>query len=115
MTRKCVFPYNFFDSIEKVQYTSFPSRDSFLNKLSNQECSMKDYLHGKLVWNTFKCQSFRKYQDLYLKSEVYLLTDFFEKFRTMCIDSYGLDAAHYHTAPGMFNHSSLDYYYSYII
>ena len=33
----------------------------------------------------------------------------------MCIDSYGLDAAHYYTAPGMFNHSSLDYYYSYII
>ena len=76
---------------------------------------MKDYLHGKLLWNNFNCQSFREYHDLYLKSDVYLFTDFFEKFRTMCIDSYGLDGALYYTAQGMFNHSSLDYYYSYII
>ena len=83
MTRKGVFPYDFFDSNEKLQYTSFPSKDSFFNKLSNQECSMKDYLHGKLLWNNFNCQSFREYHDIYLKSDVYLFTDFFEKLRTM--------------------------------
>ena len=101
MTRKGVFPYDFFDNIKKFQYTSFPSREALFNTLSNQECSMKDYLNGKLVWNTFNCQSFRDYHDLYLKSDVILVADFFEKFRKMCMDSYGLDDPHYYTAPGM--------------
>ena len=100
MTRRGVFPYDFFDNIRKLQYTSVPSREAFFSTLSNQECPMKDYLNGKLVWNTFNCQSFRDYHNLYLKSDV-LLTDFFEKFRKLSMDSYGLDAAHYYTAPGM--------------
>ena len=43
----------------------------------------------------------RDYHDLYLKTDVLLLADFFEKFRKMCLDSYGLDAAHYYSAPGI--------------
>ena len=50
---------------------------------------------------TFGCQSFREYNDLYLKGDVLLLADFFEKFRDMCLDSYGIDAAHYYSAPLM--------------
>ena len=49
MTRKGVFPYDFFDNVRKLQYPSFPSSEAFFNTLSNQECSMKDYLNGKLV------------------------------------------------------------------
>ena len=101
MTRKGLFPYDFFDSILKLQYIAFPSREAFFNTLANQECSMKDYLHGKLVWNTFNCQSFRECYDLYLRSDVFLFADFFEKLRSMCMDSYGLDSAHYYAAPGM--------------
>ena len=105
MKRKGVFPYDFFDSISKLDdddgCTEFPSRKAFFNKLEDKECSMEDYLHGKLVWNTFECSTFRKYHDLYLKSDVLLLADFFEKFRRTCMESYGLDAAHYYSAPGM--------------
>ena len=50
MTRKGVFPYDFFDNIPKLQCIAFPSREAFFNTLANQECSMKNYLHGKLVW-----------------------------------------------------------------
>ena len=98
----CCIAYLFFDIIRKLQYTSFPSREAFFNTLSNQECSMKDYLNGKLVWNTFNCQSFGDYHDLYLKSNVILFADFSRRcVWKMCMDSYGLDAAHYYTAPGM--------------
>ena len=62
---------------------------------------MEDYLHAKLVWQTFKCKNFRDYHDLYLKSDALLLTDFFETFRETCLSNYGLDAAHYYSAPSM--------------
>ena len=104
MRKKGVFPYDFFNHISKLtslEEIEFPAQDVFFNKLNNQECSMDDYLHGKLVWDTFCCKTFKAYHDLYLRSDVLLLADFFEKFRKMCMDSYGLDAAHYYTAPGM--------------
>ena len=104
MRQKGIFPYDFFDNIEKLQSTAeiqFPTRKVFYNKLEDKECSMKDYLHAKSVWRTFKCKTFADYHDLYLKCDVLLLTDFFEKFRSTCLDNYGVDAAHYYSAPGM--------------
>ena len=101
MTQKGIFPYDFFDNFSKLNYNHFPPREAFYNTLANEECSIKDYLHGELVWNKFNCKTFKDYHDLYLKSDVLLLTDFFEKFRNECINSYGLDAAHYFSAPGM--------------
>ena len=83
MTRKGVFPYDFFDNILKLQCIAFSSTEAFFNTLANQECSTNDFLHGKLVWNTFNCQSFTNYHDIYLKSD--LLADFFEKFRSICM------------------------------
>ena len=101
MKKKGVFPYDLFDDISKLNCPKFPLREAFFNKLEDKECSMKDYLHAKLVWDTFDCKTFQAYHDLYLKSDVFLLTDVFEKFRRTCMDSYGLDAAHYYSAPGM--------------
>ena len=45
-------------------------------------------------------ETLRDYHDLYLKSDVLLLADFFEKFRKMCMDHYGLEPCHYFSAPG---------------
>ena len=101
MKKKGIFPYDLFDDISKLKCSKFPLREAFFNKLEDKECSMEDYLHAKLVWNTFDCKTFREYHDLYLKSDVLLLADLFEKFRRTCMDSYGLDAAHYYSAPGM--------------
>ena len=80
---------------------TFPLQDQFHNKLTDKDCDMNDYLHSQVVWETFNCASMKAYHDLYLESDVLLLADFFEKFCDMCLDSYGLDAAHYFTAPGM--------------
>ena len=101
MTKKGVFPYEYLDSLERLEDSSFPSRQSFFNKLNNEECMTKNYLHAKHVWNSFNCKTFKDYHDLYIKNDMYLLADFFEKFRSECMEGYGLDAAHYYTAPGM--------------
>ena len=39
------------------------------------------------------------YQDLYLKTDVLLLADVFEKFIKTCLNYYGLDPCHYFSSP----------------
>ena len=43
----------------------------------------------------------KDYHDLYLKSDVLLLADVFEKFRNNTLKNYGLCSSHYLRAPGV--------------
>ena len=40
------------------------------------------------------------YHDLYLKRDVFLLADKFEKFVNTCLDYYELDPCYYFSSPG---------------
>ena len=41
-----------------------------------------------------------EYHDLYLKTDVILLSNVFEAFRSTRLKHYGLDPAHFYTFPG---------------
>ena len=47
------------------------------------------------------CKTLGDYCDLYVKTDAVLLADVFENFRKVCMEEYGLDPAHYYTAPDL--------------
>ena len=101
LTRKGVYPYDYVSSIDKLKENKLPSKEDFYSKLNDEEILEEDYQHAINVWNTFNCQTPQDYHDLYLKSDVLLLSDVFENFRRTCLKHYKLDPCYYYTAPGL--------------
>ena len=55
------------------------------------ECiNEKDYLHAVNVWNMLRRKAMGNYHDLYLKTDVLLLADVFEKFISTCLEYYSI-------------------------
>ena len=93
--------YDFMDSMEKFENKELPKIEDFYSTLNEEHISEKDYNHAKEVWNAFRIKNMGEYHDLYLQSNVLLLTDVFENFRNTCMQYYGLDPCHYFTSPGL--------------
>ena len=101
MRRKGVYPYEYVDSWDKFEETELPSKEAFYSKLYMKGISDKDYEHAQKVWSSMKERTLGEYHDVYLKTDVLLLADVFETFRETCLEHYGLDPAHFYTAPGL--------------
>jgi len=103
LLRKGVFPYDWFNSLEKLHETQLPPKETFHSKLNNSNITDDDFEHALKVWEHFKMTNFREYHDLYLymKLDVLLLTDVFENFPSVCLKNYALDPCWYFTAPGL--------------
>ena len=87
--------------MSRFDETERPPQEAFYNQMNDRSLSDEDYAHAQHVWDTFTCQTMRDYHDLYLKSDVYLLADVFEKFRQDTQALYGLEAVHYYSMPGL--------------
>lgn len=101
LTRKGVFPYEYMNKWQCFEEKYLPPIEYFNNALTNEEVSLKDYNHAQSVWNQFKIRNLGEYTDLYLQTDVLLLTDIFEKFRATCKQHYDLDPAFYLTTPSL--------------
>ena len=73
---------------------------NYFSYLKDSGISEEEYQRANSVWNTFKMNTLGDYHDLYLKTDVLLLADVFEKFIRTCLNYYGLDPCHYFSAPG---------------
>ena len=101
VSRKGVFPYDYFSDYDKLNDTELPPIEKFYSHLNREGISQEDYQHAQKVWKTFNMQTLREYHDLYLETDVLLLADVFENFRSVCLKNYKLDPAHYYTSPGL--------------
>ena len=96
MTQKGVHPYDYMDSFERFNETQLPSKDDFFSQLTQDAITDEQYCHATKVWGTFNLQTMGDYHDLYLKSDILLLADVFENFRSTCLQYYKLDPCHYY-------------------
>ena len=53
------------------------------------------------IWDKFGMKNMGDYDDHYLKKDVLLLADVFERFIGTCLKFYGLDPCHYFSSPGL--------------
>ena len=96
-----VYPYDWMNDASKLQSTSLPPKDCFYSKLNDSHITDDEYEHAKRVWEFFNCQTFKDYHELYLATDVLLLTDVFQSFRRQSLESYSLDPACYISLPGL--------------
>jgi hypothetical protein len=101
LRQKGVYPYDHMDNFARFEERQLPSKEQFFNRLNDEAISDCDYAHAQSVWSTFNCTSMRDYHDLYLKTDVLLLADVFEKFRSVCLQTNGLDPMHYYSLLGL--------------
>ena len=100
MSQKGVYPYDFMDSFKKFNQTELPTKDQFCSILNDQDITDDEYDHAKKVWKTFKIKTMGEYHDLYLGSDMLLLTDVFKNFRKTCMQYCKLDPCHYFMSSG---------------
>ena len=87
--------------VEKFNQKELPNKDQFYSILNDQHITDDEYDNAKKVWNTFMIKTMGEYHDLYLVSDVLLLTNVFENFRKTCMQYYKLDPCHYFTSRGL--------------
>ena len=89
------------DSFKRFKEDCLPDIDCFFNSL--KDCCVTDKEHQRAcdVWKVFDIKNLGEYHDLYLKNDVLLLCDVFEKFIDVCLKDYGLDPCHYYSLPGL--------------
>ena len=66
-----------------------------------------DYFMCKKIWKEFNMKNMGNYHDHYLKKDVLLLADVFERFIDTCLKFYGLDLCHFFSSPRFTSHLML--------
>ena len=91
LKQKGAYPYEYMNSLEKFNEEKLPARKySFSSmkkgkighdsKKSDGHISFKDYLPWKKIWDKFDMKNMDDYHGYYLRKDVLLLADVFEKF-----------------------------------
>ena len=109
LTCKGTLPYEYLDSIEKFEETTFPAEEAFFSKLKNKHIDPIQYQNVKNIWIQHKCRNLGDLHDIYLKVDVILLAAVFEQFRGMSLTEFGLDPGHFYSSPGLTWAAALKY------
>ena len=87
LTKKGIYPYDYFDNIKKYKENKLPNKSELFNKINNKNISNEDYNHAINVFETFKCNNLLDYSILYLKTDLCHLADVFQKFSNFAYET----------------------------
>ena len=112
LKQKGAYPYEYMNSFKRLNEKKLCAKKYFYSstkkrnidddgKISDGHISIKDYVTCEKIWNKFKMKNMGDYHDHYLKKDVLLLENVFEKFIKTCLKYYELDLCHYFSSPGL--------------
>ena len=112
LKQKGAYPNEYMNSLKRFNEDKLCARKYFYSstkdkkisedgKISDGHVSIQDYMVCRKIWNKFKVKNIGDYNDHYLKKDVLLLADVFEKFIDTCLKYYKLDPCHYFSDPGL--------------
>ena len=112
LKQKGGYTYEYMDSFKRFSEEKLPDKKCFYSFVKDGttgdngetldgHINNEDYLKFKKIWNEFNTNNMGDYHDHYLKKDVLLLADVFEKFIDTCLKFYGLDPCHYFSSPGL--------------
>lgn len=100
MRYKGAIPYSFYKTHEDFNNMQL-LKEQFYDQLKNEYVKDEIYDTTLKIWNHFKIQNHGQLVDLYLKSDVLLLSDIFERFRDVNMKYFEVDPCHCYSAPGL--------------
>jgi len=59
LVRKGVFPYDWFDSLEKLSERNLPPKELFYSTLNDCDITYKDFEHALKMWKHYKMTTSR--------------------------------------------------------
>ena len=98
---KGVYPYEYMNGFKRFSKDNLPDKSNFFSSLKDSGVNEKEYEKAVNVWKVFKMKNLGEYHELYLKTDVLLSVDVFEKFVETCLNYYRLDPCHYFSIPGL--------------
>ena len=91
LKQKGAYPYEYMNSFKRFNEDKLCARKYFYSltkdkkisddgKIANGHVNIEDYIAFEKIWNKFEMNNMGDYHDRYLKKDVLLLSDVFEKF-----------------------------------
>ena len=111
LKQKDAYPYEYMNSFKIFGEEKMPDKKCFHSSVKDGttdnngkkldgHISDKDYLTCKIFLNEFNMKNMGDYHNHYLKKDVLLLADVFEKIIDTCLKFDRLDFCHYFSSPG---------------
>ena len=112
LKQKDTYPYKYIDSFKRFREETLPDIECFYSSVKDgttddngkeldSHISDEDCFTCKKALNEFNMKNMGDCHNHYLKKDVLLLADVFEKFIDTCLKFYVLEPCHYFSSPGL--------------
>ena len=110
LNKKLAYPYEFFNSIDDYKKpVNNLKKENFFIKLKNRCPDDDEIERTREIIKVFDIKDGKELTQLYLKSDVILLADVFEKFVKVSTEEYGINPLHCVSLPGYTYQCALKY------